>query len=224
MLSFRLANLHAQDWADHAFATAPLGDVRRARRAADLAAAMAARPGLSIPALFDSPYDIKAAYMLLDRPEATPDALQQPHRQAARQRMAAAGQTFLILEDTSELSWSGNLAVDGLGPIGPGSEGLQGFLLHSGLAVCWPEAAAGQVHRPPLEVVGLADQIYHVREPRPAGEKKRYAYARLSRERESQLWATMGRTSPCRRWQSVKGCSTKRRCRSRRGQSPTSSW
>lgn len=193
MLSFRLANLQAQDWADQTFAAAPLGDVRRGRRAADLAAAMAARPGLSIPALLDSPYDIKAAYTLLDRPEATPDALQQPHRQAVRRRLQTPGQSFLMLEDTSELTWPGNLPVAGLGPIGAGRAGLQGFLLHSGLAVAWPGLAAGQVRRPPVEVVGLADQIYHVRQRRPAGEKKGYAYGRLSRRRESQLWEDMGR-------------------------------
>ena len=193
MLSFRLANFQAPAWADQTFAAAPLGDVRRSRRAADLAAAMAARPGLSIPALLDSPYDIKAAYTLLDRPEATPDALQQPHRQAVRRRLETPGQSFLILEDTSEMTWPGNLPVAGLGPIGTGSQGLQGFLLHSGLVVAWPGSAAGQVRRPPLEVVGLADQIYHVRQRRPADEKKGYAYGRLSRLRESDLWSAMGR-------------------------------
>jgi Transposase DNA-binding/Transposase Tn5 dimerisation domain len=193
MLSFRLANLQAPDWADQFFTTAPLGDVRRSQRAAQLAAAMAARPGLSIPALFDTAYDVKAAYTLLDRPEATPDALQQPHRRAVTERMATPGETFLILEDTSEPTWSGNLPVAGLGPIGRGSEGLQGFLLHSGLAVAWPRMAAGQTRRPPVEVVGLADQIYHVRKPRPAGETRAMRYARLGRERESQLWETVGR-------------------------------
>lgn len=192
MLSFRLTNLQTQDWADQAFAQAPLGDVRRARRAADLAAAMAARPGLSIPALFDAPYDIKAAYTLLDRPETKPDALQQPHRRAVAERMATPGETFLILEDSTDLSWSGNLPVAGLGPISNSREGLQGFVLHNGLAVAWPKSAAGQTRRPPVEVVGLADQIYHVRVPRPAGEKKGVRFLRQGRERESQLWQAMG--------------------------------
>lgn len=193
MLEFRLSSLQSQQWADQCFAAAPLGDVRRSRRVADYAAAMAARPGLSIPNLFDNPYDIKATYTLLDRPESTSDGLQAPHRQHVRARMAADSQTFLILEDTSEMTWSGNQPVAGLGPIGAGSEGLQGFLLHSALVAAWPESAAGQTRRPPVQVVGLADQIYHVRQPRPAGEKKGYRYPRLSRSRESQLWETMGR-------------------------------
>ena len=193
MLSFRLANLQAQDWADQAFAQAPLGDVRRGRRAAEIASAMAARPGLSIPALLDTAYDIKAAYTLLDRPEAKPDALQQPHRRVVAERMATAGERFLILEDSTDLSWSGNLPVHGLGPIGNSRKGLQGFLLHNGLVVAWPQSVAGQTRRPPVEVVGLADQIYHVRVPRPAGEKKGVRFARQSRQRESQLWQAMGR-------------------------------
>ena len=193
MLSFRLSNLQTKQWAEQTFADAPLGDVRRARRAAGLAAAMAARPGHSIPNLQKTPYDIKAAYTLLDRPESTPDALQAPHRQAVRGRMAATDQTFLILEDTSELTWPGNLPVVGLGPIGSGKEGLQGFLLHSALVVAWPRTAPVQARRPPVEVLGLADQIYHVRQPRPAREKKGYRYPRFSRPRESQLWERMGR-------------------------------
>lgn len=193
MLEFRLSSLQPRQWADQNFAAAPLGDVRRSRRVADYAAALAARPGLSIPNLFDNPYDIKATYTMLDRSESTPDALQAPHRQEVRDRMATPGQTFLLPEDTSEMTWPGNQPVAGLGPIGSGAEGLQGFLLHSALVVVWPKAAAGQTRRPPVEIVGLADQIYHVRQPRPAGEKKGYRYPRRARPRESQLWEQMGR-------------------------------
>jgi hypothetical protein len=192
MLSFQMPCLQAANWAQQTFGSAPLGDRRRSERAATLAAAMAVHPGFSIPAMFDSPGDIKAAYTFLDRPEATPDRLQQPHRAGVAQRLQTPGQTFLLLEDTSDMSWAGNRPVAGLGPIGLGHEGLQGFLLHSTLAVAWPGNAPGQVRRPPVEVLGLAGQIYHVRTPRPQGEKRGQSKARLGRARESQLWAAMG--------------------------------
>ena len=192
MLSFRLSILQTPDWAEQTFAPAPLGDRRRAQRAAHVAAAMARQPGRSIPALFDSPYEVKAAYTLLDRPEATPDRLQQPHRDAVARRLKTPGQTFLLIEDTSEMSWSGNQPVAGLGPIGLGGKGLQGFLLHSALAVVWPQASPGLPQRPPVEVLGLAGQIYHVREPRPAGEPRGNSRARMGRVRESALWTAMG--------------------------------
>jgi hypothetical protein len=94
----------------------------------------------------------------------------------------------LLLEDTSELSWSGGASIEGLGPIGEGSEGLQGFLLHSVLAVGWPEGAARASARPPLPLWGLADQQYHVRIPRPENEPNEASLKRKSRWREAQLW------------------------------------
>ena len=42
---------------------------------------------------------------------------------------------YLLLEDTSEISFSGREPIEGLGPIGEGNQGQQGFLLHSVMAV-----------------------------------------------------------------------------------------
>lgn len=189
MLSFHLACKPPQSWAEESFAQAPLGDRRRGQRAVTVGCAMADQPGTSIPDLFDDPYDIKAAYNLFDRPESTPDRLQAPHRAAVRRQLQEAGQTFLLLSDTSECSWSGNQPIAGLGPIGSGRKGLQGFLLHSTLAVRWP-AASTCASRPPLEILGLADQLYEVRRPRPRGESRSDSRARKSRPRESHLWQT----------------------------------
>ena len=189
MLSFRLSTLQAADWAQQAFADSPLGNRRRSRRAAQLAATLAVHPGLSIPCLFDSPYDVKAAYALLDRPEATPERLQRPHRRDVAAQLAVAGRTCLLLEDTSDLSWSGNLPISGLGPIGLGRQGQQGFQLHSVLAVVWPQLLPGQVQRPPVQILGLADQIYHVRAAAPAGKKSAACNARPA---ESALWSQAG--------------------------------
>lgn len=194
MLSFRLSYCQAQDWSQQTFAAAQLGDIRRSQRAAAIAQAMAEQPGASIPDLFDDPYAIKAAYGLFGRPEATPDRLQAPHRAAVAQALAAAGARYLLLEDTSELSWTNKKKVAGLGPIANSLERQQGFLLHSALAVRWPDLPAGQPagRRPPLEVLGLADQLYEIRQPRPAGESHDDSMARQGRKRESHLWSTLG--------------------------------
>jgi hypothetical protein len=82
-------------------------------------------------------------------------------------------------------------------------------LLHSALAVLWPGLAAGAPlgRRPPLEVLGLADQLYEIRQPRPAGEGHDDSMARQGRKRESHLWETLARrlgpAPPGVRWEWV---------------------
>lgn len=193
MLSFRLASAPAAQWAAQTFADAPLGDRRRNRRAATLAQAMAQNPGAAIPELCPDAYTTKAAYTLFDRPEATPDNLQAPHRAAVTQALVQPGAAILLLEDTSEMSWTNKQKIAGLGPIANGKPKQQGFLLHSALAVRWPGVDPTQApqRRPPVEVLGLADQLYQIRQARPAGESHNASQARQQRPRESQLWATL---------------------------------
>ena len=193
MLQFQLCSCGDVDsWARENFAGCRLRDPRRARRAQSIARGLARSAGLSLPALFDSPCDVKAAYAFFDRPEATPDAVQSGHRDAARDALREEGAPFVLAEDTSDLTWSGNQPVEGLGPVGPGTKGLQGFQAHSVLAVRWPAWPEGEARpegrRPPVRVLGLADQIFHVRTPRPKGEGRGNSKARQSRVRESHLW------------------------------------
>ena len=63
---------------------------------------MARQPGGSIPQLFLHRYDVKAAYALLDRPEATPQGLQAGHTSLVKARLQMPG-TYLLLEDSAEL-------------------------------------------------------------------------------------------------------------------------
>jgi hypothetical protein len=136
-------------WAEEHFMGAEMSDVRRTNRVVTIAEAMAARPGGSLPELFAHPYDVKAAYNLFKHPDSTPDQLQAGHREGVREQLQSPG-VYLLWEDTTELSWSGNRPVKGLGPMGNGAAGLQGFQLHSGLAVRWssPAAAHPQSRRP----------------------------------------------------------------------------
>lgn len=197
-------SLDPRAWAELHFGSAPLSDVRRIERLTAIAEAMASNPGASIPQLFSRPYDIKAAYTFFNHPESAPDISQEAHRDWTLEKMDAAS-TFLLLEDTTMLDWTGRASIPGLGPIGNRNDVTQGILLHSVLAVHWPESGTiDPRRRPAVEVIGLCDQQYHRRIPRPPGEAKHDSGARKRRERESQLWTNaserIGRAPSHARW------------------------
>ena len=179
----------ARGWAEDNFGLAHLDDIRRVERTVHVAQALAMSPGGSINQLFHDRYDVKAAYNLFKREDATPDNLQAGHRQLIMEELHKPGR-YLLLEDTSEISYSGRAAIKGLGPIGEGNEGQQGFHLHSVLAVRYEEEneEGWEQNRPPLETLGLCDQQYYIRQRRPEDERRRDSMARQHRERESQLW------------------------------------
>jgi len=146
---------------------------------------MAVHPGRSIPKLCGSPYAVKATYNLFQHEEATPDNIQAGHRAVVLQEMRQPG-VYLLLEDTTELSWSGKQAIAGLGPIGNSAAGLQGFFLHTVLGVRWQDAPPTNSTRRPVEVLGLGDQQYYVRTP--CRRPRESSQERLKRDRESQVW------------------------------------
>ena len=153
-----------QRWAEEQFAGAKLADIRRVARVKKIAEAMAVHPGRSIPQLCRSPYAVKATYNLFKHEDATPENIQAGHRAWVRGAMRQPG-VYPLLEDTTELSWSGKQAITGLGPIGNSATGLQGFFLHTVLSVRWPETSQDHSKRQPVEVIGLGDQHYYVRTP-----------------------------------------------------------
>lgn len=160
------------------------------------AQALAEQPGKFIPELFTRKYEIDATYDLLNRPEVTPDSVQKGHRRLVKNELRKPGR-YLLIEDTTFPSFTHRKkAVEGLGPIGGSEEGQQGFLLHSVLAVRAPfpahPNAAGR--RPPVTILGLVDQQYLVRAPRPI-EKSKQASSRqrAERERESDRWLESSR-------------------------------
>jgi hypothetical protein len=176
----------ARKWAEENFAGAEMSDVRRLERVIGIAEAMALTPGKSIPKLFAHSYDVKASYNFFQHREATPDNIQAGHREIVLAALEKPGR-YLLIEDTSELSWSGKQTIDGLGPIGNGSEGMQGFHLHSVLAARWIKPVGSEPE--PVAVIGFADQQYYVRQPRPESEGSNNSQRRKYRERESQLWS-----------------------------------
>jgi hypothetical protein len=178
------------DWAEKHFGDVELGDMRRDQRAVTIAAAMATNPGKSIPQIFARAYDVKATYEFFKREETTTDNVQGGHRELVMEEMKKPGR-YLLVEDTTEMSWPGNEPIPGLGPIGSGADGLQGFHLHTTLALGWGMEASQTdqwLGREAVQVLGVADQQYHVRQPRPEGEKRDDSKGRKLRERESQWW------------------------------------
>jgi len=183
----------ASQWAHTHFGGVGLGDVRRNRRVVRLAAGWAREPGATIPRLSQGQaYAGKAAYQLLGHAQTTPEALQAPHRQYVGQQLQVPG-TYLLVEDTTELSWPGAAERRaGLGPVGPGKAYSQGVLLHSLVAAAWPATDPDPAaKRPALPLLGLLDQQYHVRQPVPDAEKAHPnggSRPRQGRVRESALW------------------------------------
>ncbi|MGI4870505.1 MAG: IS4 family transposase [Janthinobacterium lividum] len=196
-------------WAQTHFGGVGLGDVRRSRRVCMLAAGWARQPGASIPGLSQGqPYASKAAYHLPDHAQSTPDALQAPHRQHVRQQLQAPG-TYLLVEDTTELSWpEAAKRRSGLGPVGPSKARSQGVLLHSLVAAAWPtDDPDPAAKRLALPLLGLFDQQFHVRQPVPEAEQTHpHGGSRLrqGRARESALWTqslrAVGRPPAAARW------------------------
>lgn len=160
----------ANRWAQQQFSDCQLGDERRTRRLVRLAQQVVSHPSGGFPEQTETWADLKAAYRLLDRPEATFAAIAEPHW---RQTRTLSAGRYLVLGDTTELDFGIHRDIPDLGPTGNG--GGWGFLLHSGLLV----AAAGE------EIFGLAGQTIHYRRPRP---KKENATQRLARPRESKVW------------------------------------
>lgn len=179
--------LHESDpyeWAKLHFSGAEMSDIRRVERVIKIATAVAQNPGASFGEMFGNWYDVKASYKLFGDEEATPEQLQAGHQWQVKENLKKPG-VYALLEDTSDMVWAGREKIAGLGPIGNGSEKLQGFLLHSVLAVKWEDPKPEEGKRPGVEVIGLAHQEYYLRQPRP---KKETRQASKQRARESQLW------------------------------------
>lgn len=178
--------LDPQAWAEEHFGELDLGHAKRNQRAITIAAGFAATPGKSIPQTFDNWYDVKAAYKFFADPSVTPDEVQARHRELTLAQLQQPG-TYLLIEDTTEPSWGGDQPRTGLGRIGAKKSKRQGFQVHTTLAVCWPTTLEPDAtgHRPPVVILGIADQHMQVRVDAPPDETR---HARLLRARESEVW------------------------------------
>lgn len=176
----------AQKWAQQHFSQADLGDVRRCRRAVNLARALAESEGGPLPMALPHWGQLKAAYRLLSRPEVTYEELICPHWELTRRRCEQPG-TYLMIEDTTDIDFTGRQVGELMGWTGDG--GGRGLYLHSTLAArLW--GWEGEPAEPQAEILGLLGQKVWARRhaPRTARESRS---GRLSRERESERWAAV---------------------------------
>ncbi len=170
-------------WAQSEFALAGLGDQRRTQRLVNIAVSLAQSPGGTLPQAFPEWKDLKAAYRFFNQPKVDPEHIQTPHWERTRAQCREPGE-YLLIEDTSELDYSGHPATEELGPIGNG--GGRGFLLHSTLALRvegWDLA-----QRPEGIVAGLFAQQCWTRRGSPKRGRETWRQ-RIKRRRESQRWA-----------------------------------
>jgi len=177
--------LHSEinKWVEKQFNKALFSDKRRTKRIINIATKMAKYPGKSIPQLCNKFYDVKATYNIFKHSESTPEGIQMGHKSLVYDELKKKGE-YLLTEDTSDMCWCGNDPIEGLGPIGVGSKGLQGFFLHTVLAVKWNFKELDNYI--PLEILGIADQQYFIRQKK---EKRTKTRRRLTTEDiESKVW------------------------------------
>jgi hypothetical protein len=123
-----------QSWEQVEFGAADLGDARRNRRLAELAAAFFAKPTASIPEACGSPAAARAAYRLLKHEKTEMRKILAPHYEATAGRIAAGEGVVLAVQDTTFLNYSAHPATEDLGPIGSSEDGPVGIVLHDTMA------------------------------------------------------------------------------------------
>jgi hypothetical protein len=169
-------------WAENNFGKTRLFDRRRIKRLINIAAELAKNPGKSLAGLFKGWYDTKAIYNLLSLNIMTPDVIQENHRTVVRESISNWNEDILLIEDSSEFEWNHLEPIEGLGPIGSGREGDQGFILHSTLAVGITSKSDGQIS---AKILGLPYQQYYVR---PPVRRSKHGRDKKNNNIETDLW------------------------------------
>lgn len=132
--------LDGEQWAEHEFGGAPLGDRRLSRRLVDSARRQGEQPMRAFTAVAKADWPaVKGYYRLIDQPadsEVTPAHILQPHRERTRRRMQVQS-TVLCIQDGTDVNFTTHPQTRGLGVIGGNQTGAQsrGLHLHSTLAV-----------------------------------------------------------------------------------------
>lgn len=129
--------------------------------------------------------DIKGAYRLLDCPQVTHAAVCQGHFAQVRDGCREPG-IYLMIEDTTTLSFPGLEDCVGLGPVG--EDKTRGFFAHSTMAVRW-SCSDADAYDDQARVVGLAYQQVWARDPKASRRKETRAQRYKRANLESERWA-----------------------------------
>jgi Transposase DNA-binding/Transposase Tn5 dimerisation domain len=160
-------------WAAEELATANFGDARLNKRLIRIVTDKLAKPTASIPQASGDWAATKATYRFFASHQVRADAIRAPHRDATVQRILHHP-TILVLQDTTELDYTGHPNTTGLGHLD--NTHRQGLKVHSGLAAT--------IDGVPL---GLLHQAVWTRDAATKGIKRRN---RPQAEKESQRWLT----------------------------------
>lgn len=161
------------DWVEENFGGCYLGNVQRTKRLAIMANNMLESPDASLPQQNKTWSDLKAAYGLCKRKEATFEAVASCHW--ARTKQTKPGR-YLLISDTTDIDHRSHKATTDLGMLGDGRG--RGMQLHNCLVV---DSSREMVE-------GQAGALIYYRKRTP---KKETRTARLSRTRESELWGKL---------------------------------
>ena len=164
-----------RSFGDVHFGAAQLGNKARTRRLTKLATQLTQHPGGTLPQKLRDPAALQAAYRLMNREEVTHATVLAPHRAETLHRMAGHAGPLLVVCDGTELDYTTITSLEHLGQIGNG-ETRRGYICQNCLVVD-PRTR---------QVIGLVNQILHIRAVAPAGETKEQVRRRSSRE--SRLW------------------------------------
>ena len=156
-------------------ATGELGDQRLNDRRNRLIAMLEQHPDAGFPDACANDAEVEALYRFLRNRRFSWDALFEPHATATHARCAALGEV-LVIHDTTDMVFAGEMPRMGLAPLG---KGRHGFWLHAALAV----SADGL--RAPLGLVSLAPFI---RKTRPVGTRKSEQERFDDPQKESRCW------------------------------------
>jgi hypothetical protein len=161
-----------------------LGDARRTARLVRVTAALAQNPNGTLPGTFTDWKDLRAAYRLFAEPDVTHDAIVAPHCLRVGQACQAPGK-YLLVEDTTTLSFNTHAATAQLGPVN--DQDGRGILVHNTLALRVAGWDRDQV--PTVTVIGLAGQQCWSRPKVALKRIQKSKEGRLRRRRESARWA-----------------------------------
>ncbi|HDP36067.1 MAG TPA: hypothetical protein ENN29_13275 [Candidatus Hydrogenedentes bacterium] len=174
----------AYAWASREFGGVNLSDARLNRRLVSTAAHIRENPcGTLTRTITDKP-ELKGAYRFFKNKKVKHLDILQPHLEKTRRACTAAGE-YLLLEDTTECSFSQRDKISGMGPLTLKTS--QGFLAHTCLAMRierWNDASS-----PELTVMGLFGQERWARE-----QAKGSVAQRKKKKRQQKRAATILRS------------------------------
>jgi hypothetical protein len=106
-------------WAEEQFASAELGDRRRTKRLVKIGTNLAKNPGGTLPQAFPVWRELKAAYRFFEQGKVGFELIIAPHVEGTRRACQQPGQ-YLIIEDTTAVSYLDHPATEDLGYLGDG--------------------------------------------------------------------------------------------------------